>query len=350
MKLVVVKEVGVLEVIDVPEPEPEPNQIKVKIAYAGICGSDSDRITRTGGGPVRPEGAIGWPQKNTPMPKGMIKKMGHEASGTIVKIGKDVKGNFKVGQHVAMNFISTCGACYACANGRVHFCQWSTIFDGLMAEYAVFTENLVYVLPDDLPLDVGAFLEPLSVVVHAFDIAKMKIGDSVIITGGGTIGLLMLQLAIKSGAAKVLVSEPVAEKRKLAKQLGADVVVDPLHEDLLNICNKFTDGKGFNVCIEATGIPAVARQLVLLAEDCGTVVWAATYPNGSIIQVPIEYMFSKELSIHSVKLAPYSFSRALQMLPKLDLKPLITVYPLAEVVKAFEAHKMGKDVKIMLQP
>src|SRR5208283_3163906 len=240
---------------------------------------DPERITRSIDIRRRPEGGIGWPQKTAPMQNG-IRRLGHEGSGTIVKIGKDVKGNFKVGQWVAMNFINTCGACYHCANGMVHFCERPIIFDGLMAEYAVFTENLVFTLPDDVPLEVGAFLEPLSVVVHAFDIVRMKIGDSVIITGGGTIGLLMLQLAIKSGASKVLVSEPIAEKRQMARQLGADIVVDPLKEDLLAICNKLTDGKGFNVCIEASGIPAIARQLILLAERCGTIVWAATYPTG----------------------------------------------------------------------
>ena len=349
MKAVLVKEVGVVEVQDIPEPEPEPDQIKVKIAYAGICGSDSERIVGSKDVQERPMGTIGWPQKNSPMFEG-IKKMGHEGSGTIVKIGKEVRGNFKVGQHVAMNFISTCGTCYHCVNGMVHFCERPIIFDGLMAEYAIFKENLVFPLPDGLPLDVGAFLEPVAVAVHAFDIAHMKIGDSVIIAGGGTIGLLILQLAIKSGASKVLVSEPIAEKRKLAKQLGADVVVDPFNEDILDISNKITDGRGYNICFEATGIPSIARQLVLLAEDCGTIVWAATYPSSLDVGVPIDYMFSKELSIHSVKLAPFSFFRALQMLPKLDLKPLITVYPMEEVVKAYEAHKMGKGIKIMLRP
>ena len=121
MKAVVVKEVGVLEVQDVPEPEPEPDQIKVKIAYAGICGSDPKIVDRKGAR-GHPEGAIGWPQKTTPMSEG-IKIMGHEASGTIVKIGKDIKGDFKVGQRVAMNFRSTCGACYYCLNGMEHFCE-----------------------------------------------------------------------------------------------------------------------------------------------------------------------------------------------------------------------------------
>jgi L-iditol 2-dehydrogenase len=348
MKAVVIKEVGVVEVQDVPEPEPGPDQIKVKIAYAGICGSDP-KIVASKGMPVPPEGAIGWPQK--PMSVGGAKRiLGHEASGVIVKIGKDVKGDFKVGQHVAMGFRKACGGCYYCQNKMEHYCERANLFMGLMAEYAAFNEGLVFLLPDGLSLDSGAFLEPVSVAVHTLDLARIKTGDSVIITGGGAIGLIALQLAIKSGAAKVLVSEPIAEKRQLAKQLGADMVVDPLKEDLLAISNKFTDGRGFNVCIEESGILSIARQLILLAERCGTIVWAATYPNSSEVSVPIEYMYGRELTIRSVFLSPYSFHRAVQMLPKLDLKPLITVYPLQEVDKALEAHKKGKGVKIMLQP
>ena len=348
MRAVVVEEAGVIGVQDVPEPEPGPDQIKVKIAYAGICGSDP-KIVESKGMPKPPEGAIGWPRKTAPISKG-VRILGHEASGTIVKIGKDVKGDFKVGQRVAMDCRSACGGCYYCQNKMEHFCQRVTKFMGLMAEYAVFNESIVFPLPDDLPLDVGAFLEPVSIAVHTLDIAKVKVGDSVIITGGGTIGILALQLAIKSGAAKVLVSEPIAEKRKLARQLGADVVVNPLKEDLLAISNKFTDGKGFNVCIEACGIPSIARQLILLAERCGAIVWAATYPSGLEVGVPIDYMYSRELSIHSVLSSPYSFPRALQMMPKLDLKPLITFYPLKDAVKAFKDYKMGKCIKIMLQP
>ena len=348
MKAVVVKEVGVLEVQDVPEPEPAPDQIKVKIAYAGICGSDPKAVDRKEArGHLN--GAIGWPQKTAPKSEG-TKIMGHEASGTIVKIGKDFKGNFKVGQKVAMNFRNACGSCYYCINGMEHFCEWMTLFRGFMAEYAVSKESLVFPLPDDLPLEVGAFLEPLAVAVHTLDIAHMKTGDSIIITGGGTMGLLVLQLAIRSGASKVLISEPIAEKRKLARQLGADAVVDPYNENLVDIANKLTGGRGFNVCVEESGNLDVARQLILLAERGGTIVWAATYPMGLGVEVPADYMFSRELSVRSVYLSPYSFPKALQIMPKLDLKPLITLYPLQEAVKAFEDYKMGKGIKIMLQP
>ena len=125
MKAVVVKEVGVLEVQDVPEPEPEPDQIKVKIAYAGICGSGCLKSlqghSETG---CQPRGCHRMGLKKLPRcATRMIKILGHEASGTIVKIGKDIKGDFKVGQHVAMNFRSTCGACYYCTNGMAHFCE-----------------------------------------------------------------------------------------------------------------------------------------------------------------------------------------------------------------------------------
>jgi len=348
MKAVVIKSVGVLEVQDVPEPECQAGEIKVKIAYAGICGTDP-KIVEGVIVPNFPMGAIGGPLKTTPMREG-VKILGHEASGTIVTIGKDVKGDFKVGQHIAMNFRKTCGSCYYCINGMEHFCERVTPYVGVMAEYGCFKESLVFALPDDLTLDLGAFLEPLSIALHTVDIAKIKVGDSVIITGGGPIGLLILQLAVKAGASKVLLSEPIAEKRALAKQFGADVVVDPVNEDLLAISNKLTDGRGFNVCIEASGVAALARQLILLAERCGNIVWVGYYTEGFDVGVPIFYMYSKELSIHSVKLAPYSFPRALQMLPKLNLKPMITVYPLADVVKAFEAHKKGKDIKILLKP
>ena len=172
MKAVVIKSVGVLEVQDVPEPECGPDEIKVKIAYAGICGTDPKIVDGTVGAAF-PEGAIGGPLKTTPMREG-VKILGHEASGTIVKIGKDIKGDFKVGQHVAMNFRNTCGACYYCDNEMEHFCERVTPFTGVMAEYGSFKESLVFALPDDLPLDVGAFLEPLSIAVHTIDIAKCK--------------------------------------------------------------------------------------------------------------------------------------------------------------------------------
>jgi (R,R)-butanediol dehydrogenase / meso-butanediol dehydrogenase / diacetyl reductase len=360
MKAVIVKEPGVIELQDVPEPQIRPDEIKVKIAYCGICGTDVKIIEgNTFGKGFRPEGAIGWPKKPAP-PRDDVRIMGqemrdglrilgHEASGTIVETGKDIKGNFKVGQPVAMNFRSACGVCYYCTKMMAQFCERRFPISGAMAEYSVYKENTVFPLPVDLPLDVGAFLEPAAIAVRALDTVKINIGDTVIITGGGPIGLLILQLAIKSGASKVLLSTRSPGKRKLAKQLGADVVVDPIHENLLKISNEFTDGRGYSVCFEVSGDPDVARQLVLLAESGGTVVWVGTYPPNLDIGVPVYYMHSRDLTIRDVRSSPYAFPKALQMLPKLNLRPLITTYPLDDAIRAFEAQKTGKYVKIMLK-
>ncbi len=342
MKAAVLKEIGVLKVEDVPEPESASDQIKVKIAYCGICGTDLEIIEGRFGARPRPGRQQGPPPG--------LRIMGHEASGTIVAIGKDIKGDFKVGQRVAMNFRSACGACYYCRNKMEHFCERTTPNSGAMAEYAVYKENAVYSLPDNVSLEVGAFLEPVSVAVHAMDLANIHPGNAVAITGAGPIGQLLLQSAIRSGAAKVLVSEPVAEKRKLAKKMGADVVVDPVNESLEEASKKLTDGRGFDVVMEASGKVAVAKQIISLAGNCGTILWCAVYPTDAEVGVPPFYMYAKELTIRSVLISPYCFPRAMHLLPKLELKPLITIYPLKDVVQAFEDHKAGKGVKLMIQP
>jgi threonine dehydrogenase-like Zn-dependent dehydrogenase len=182
MKAVIFKELGVIEVQDVPEPEPANDQIKVKIGYAGICGSDP--IIVIGGLEEFPhqEGSVGWLQKPGPSRPGP-KIMGHEASGTVVKIGKDVRSDFKVGQRVAMDLRNPCGKCYFCLNGMQNFCEHFSNHPGAMTEYGCYQTEALFPLPDDVSLETGAFLEPASIAVHAVDNAQMKIGDTVLITG-----------------------------------------------------------------------------------------------------------------------------------------------------------------------
>ena len=204
---------------------------------------------------------------------------------------------------------------------------------------------------DDVSLEIGSFLEPVSVAIHAIDIAGIRPGSTVAISGAGPIGLLCLQVALRAGAARVMVSEPVPGKREVAKKLGADVVVDPLKEDLLAAGKKLTEGRGFDTVIEASGNLGAAKQAISLADNGGTIVWAAVYPKDSEIAVPPFLMYAKELTIRCVWISPYSFPRALNLLSKLELKPLITdIVPLKDIKKAFELHKTGKSIKILVQP
>ncbi|MGD0780651.1 MAG: alcohol dehydrogenase catalytic domain-containing protein [Dehalococcoidales bacterium] len=338
MKAAVTRSAGVIKMEEVPDPVMSPNQIKVKIVYAGLCGTDPENLE----------------QRFGLMPPEAYKQariLGHEASGTIAAIGNNVRGSFKVGQRVAMNFRSACGACYYCQNGMEHFCRTGEGSSGSFAEYAVYPESAIYALTDDIPLDIASMLEPVSVAVHAIDQAGVTTGSSVAICGGGPIGLLCLEMALKAGAAKTLLSEPVAEKRTLAKKLGADVTVDPFKEDLLEAGKKLTNGRGFNVVIDASGSVAAAKQCIGLADNKGVILWAAVYGKDVEIGVSPFLMYAKELTITSTFVSPYSFPRALAMLPKLELKSLITdIVPLKDIQKAFELHKKGKSIKILIKP
>jgi (R,R)-butanediol dehydrogenase/meso-butanediol dehydrogenase/diacetyl reductase len=337
MKAAVIRGIGNIAMEDYPEPETGPDQVKVRIAYCGLCGTDPENL----------EGRFGLlPPEAYQQPR----VIGHEASGTIAELGKNIK-EYRVGQRVAMNFRSSCGACYYCRNGMEHFCRRGEGASGSFAQYAVYPESAIYVLPDDIPFDIGAMLEPVSVAVHAIDRANVYSGSSVAICGGGPIGLLCLQMALKAGAARTLLSEPVPEKRALAKSLGADVTVDPFNEDLLAAGKKLTDGRGFSTVIDASGSVAAAKQTIALADNGATILWAAVYGRDVEIGVSPFLMYAKELTITSTFVSPYSFPRALALLPKLELKPLITdIVPLKEIKKAFELHKKGKSIKILIQP
>ena len=191
MKAAVTRGIGVINMEEVPEPEMGPDQIKVKIAFCGLCGTDPENL----------EGRFGL------MPPEAYKQpriLGHEASGKIAAIGSNVKGKFKVGQRVAMDFRGSCGACYYCQNGMENYCRNGVHASGSFAEYAVYPESAIYPLSDDISLEIGSLLEPVSVAVHAIDRANVTTGSSVAICGGGPIGLLCLEMAIKAGAARTM--------------------------------------------------------------------------------------------------------------------------------------------------
>jgi len=341
MKAAVMQADNTLKVEDVPEPAaPGPMQVKVKIAYCGICGSELHMFD--------PEFMARRPMFRPPPGRMGPRIMGHEASGVVAAVGSEVK-DIEVGQKVAMNFRSPCGTCYYCRNKLEHFCQRVIPASGAYAEYALYHANAVYALPDNISLEVGALLEPVSVAVHTVDLANIYPGCTVAILGAGPIGILIQEVALKAGAAKVLVSEPVAGRRKIAKQLGA-TVVDPLKENLEEVGKKLTDGRGFDRVIDASGKLAVAKQALALADYGATVVWAAMYPTDAEVGVPASYMYQKELTIKGVFISPYCFPRSVNLLSELELEPLISIRPIEEINQAFHDLLAGKGMKVLIKP
>jgi 2-desacetyl-2-hydroxyethyl bacteriochlorophyllide A dehydrogenase len=324
---------------EVPEPTPGPGQVKVKIAYCGICGSDPEIYEGTFGLLKAPW----WPK--APF------TTGHEASGVIVEVGPGLLGDWKVGQRVAMNFREYCGACYYCQNKMQQMCEHVTSYEAGFAEYALYPESCLYPLPDDVSLERGAMLEPVTIAVHAVDLGNVAPGKTVAISGAGTIGLLVQQMAMRAGAARVFVSDPMPEKREMAKRYGADWTVNPLTEDMVAVGRAHMDGRGFDTVFECSGQITAAEQCIRLADKDGTIVWAGSYHEDATFPINPCYMFFNELTIRSTILAPYVFPRALKLLSKLDLEPMITeIVPLENIAGALAGRKTSTAIKILVKP
>jgi len=335
MKAAVWKKKGVLVVEDVPEPEVGPEDVKIKVAYTSICGSDPHIVDGT------------LPVSNPP------RIMGHEVSGTIVELGAKARiRGLKVGDRVTGNPVRYCGVCDYCRAGQEHFCLRLPILfpPGTMAEYVVWNEQQVFKLPDEVSLEEGCLTEPVSVCMRGIDLGNIKPGSSVAILGAGGIGQILLQLALKAGASKVLVADPIESKRKLAEEMGADYTIDPLKEELWATAMKITRYRGFDTVYEASGALASAKSAIDIVGKCGTMVYFAVYPMNFELAIKPFDLYARELTVRGVFMSPYLFPRAIAVLPKLKLRPLISkVFPLDQVTQAFEEHKTAQNIKILVQ-
>jgi (R,R)-butanediol dehydrogenase/meso-butanediol dehydrogenase/diacetyl reductase/L-iditol 2-dehydrogenase len=325
---------GRMEIRDIPVRQVGPEDVKVRVAYCGICASDVLAF----------EGLF----DRTP-PFGI----GHEISGTIVEVGpKATRRNLRVGDRVAGNFIKYCGTCYHCLNGEEHFCENGGFnFDKGMAEYVVWHESQAWKIPDDLPLEQACLLENVSVAVRIADKANMKVGKRVAILGGGPLGLQTLQLMKMFGATDLTISEPVENRRVLAKPFGAEHVLDPTVDDVVERAREITGGRGFDLIVEASGAPEAAVAAYQIAAPGATVLYIAGYPDGYLLPVPITELFGpKELIFSGVFRSPYTFPRAFQLMSKMDLEPLSRyIFPLDQAEEAVMAHVTRRHPKIILK-
>ncbi len=334
MKALMLKAIGDLALMDVPVASVGPRDVKIRVAECGLCGTDHSVYAGT-----------------LVLPGSFPFYMGHELSGIVEEVGPEVK-DIAPGQLVVTNPVRYCGDCYRCRNGQQHYCErlfelWRP--NGGFSEYVVADRQQVFAVPDGMKPDIAAFAEPVSVCIHCIDMAGIKPGMTVAITGAGPIGLILMQLARLSGASLIFVTEPVASKRKLAQKLGADVVIDPTKEDVIGKGFEATGYKGFDVVIEASGNATAANQALGITGMKSTLFFFAVYPADFTIPISPFIMYTKEMTIKAVFFSPYSFPRAINMLGKLDLLSLISHrFKLADAHKAFAAHETGQAVKVMV--
>ncbi len=263
-----------VRVEDVDEPQVTNELVKLKIDYCGICATDMEEYYY---GPKyishdQPHPISG---KKTPL------IVGHEATGTVVEIGKNVTG-MTVGTRVVFNGILSCGKCYFCDRGLTNQCAQAVIIafgdNGGMAEYAVWKGSEVIPLPDNVTSVEAALAEPSAVAHHAVAKSNIKEGDSVAVLGCGTVGLLALQIA-KTKGAKVYAIDKRLKSLEMAQQLGANAIIDA-NMDINNRKEQLmelTDGIGPDIVIEAAGGRDTPIEAVDLVRTGGTVVLVAVY-------------------------------------------------------------------------
>lgn len=332
---------GELRLVDAPEPKClRPTDVKIKVAYCGVCGSDL-HLKRAEFDFLAAD------------PEGL--PMGHEATGTIVELGSGaVTKGLKVGDRVTFYFNEHCGSCYYCRNGQEQFCDHKTVVAGAMAEYIVVGEQAVYKLPDSVSFQKGALVEPISVCLHGIDLCRIRPGNTVAISGGGAMGMLLAQLALRSGATRLTVFEPIPAKREFLRKLGVSHTVDPVGEDRLAAAMEITEGRGFDVVIEASGSAGACDGLEELVAMGGTLeFFAAMYRPDYAYRLPLFKAFSREVTIISgVLQSPYTFPRSIALTEVLDLDTLLVdgcEFAPEDFEKAFQDQMQGRTIKSLLK-
>jgi (R,R)-butanediol dehydrogenase/meso-butanediol dehydrogenase/diacetyl reductase/L-iditol 2-dehydrogenase len=333
---------GLIEVRELPDQILKPDAIRIKVAYCAICGSEAHGFQ------------AGWTSSMpAPPPNAPPRGFGHEVSGVVVEIGeKATHRGLKVGDRVGANFVHFCGDCDFCLNGMQQFCVNMHEYSAAgMAETVAWHEQQFYKLPDNVSLKEGCLVEPTAITVRMMDKLNMKVGEDVVVCGGGPIGLLALQLLALYGAANLTLIEPIAERRELAKTFGAIHTIDPFNEDTEARCMEITGGKGFDKILDASGAKAMMPTLLKIAKKGATVIYGAMYP--ADYELPLNlavYMYSRELTISGVMIAPYVFPRTVNMLSRMNLKPFIEcVFPLDQAHEAMVMQLTGKYPKILVE-
>ena len=339
MKCVAIKGIKEFEIKEIKEPVSIDGSVTIDVKKAGICGSD---IHYWVGGE----------------PKGLV--MGHEFCGVVTNPGS--REDLKIGDRVTALPISPCGHCAACKAGNVQYCAETWLHaeglsldnPGALAPKTAVRADMVLKVPDNVSDEEAAMVEPVAVGLHAVNLANIKIGDNVLIIGGGIIGLVSAMFAKKAGASYVAISETNEARGNKAVNLGvASDWFDAKSEDTINKMMTKTNG-GFDVVIECCGnAPAVSSSLVAVKPG-GTVVLVgvATEP----ITIPTVLAVMHEVTVQgAIAYTKEEFATCLDLISKkeIDVMRFVDdVVGLEDVQQAYERLTSGNDsaVKILVDP
>jgi L-iditol 2-dehydrogenase len=315
---------------EAPEPRPGPGQAVVEVAAAGICGTDVHAT----------QGLFPW---TPPL------VLGHEYTGVVREVGRGVSRRL-VGRAVACEPSYGCGRCEACAQERVSQCPGAVRVGGF-AERVALPVGCLHPLPRGLDPVTAAMAEPAACCLSGLETFPMPRGATVLVIGGGIMGLLTMALARRRGARRVILSDPLPERRRIARRLGAAVVIDPTAEHLHDRVMALTRGRGADVVAEAVGKPELVAEAFRLVRPTGVVQLVGVSPKGSALPLDLWDVHFRELKVVGAFGRGGAFRRALRQLPALGVGRLVTArFPLGRIAEAFRHAAAGRGVKTVVVP
>jgi 2-desacetyl-2-hydroxyethyl bacteriochlorophyllide A dehydrogenase len=330
MRALVLDRPGSFRVADVPDPAPRPTEIVVRVDCCGVCGTDMHIL------------AGDFP----PAPYPLVP--GHEFAGEVVARGAGVAPDLSDGTRVAVDPSLFCGWCKQCRAGRGNLCEnWGAIGDttnGAFAEYVAVPAVNAYRLPGHLDGQYGAMAEPLSCAVHGMRRLGPVAGDTAVVVGAGTMGLLLLQLLLHAGAGPVAVVDRVAARLDVARRLGAAQAVTGAGA---------LEGARFAVAVDATGAPEAIETAIGLLERGGRMLVFGVAPATAAIRVSPFRVYNDELTIVGSMAVLRSFGQAVDLLASgaVDPGPLLTEPLPLEAFGAAVGHvRAGEGIKWHIRP
>ena len=345
MQAIITNQPGDFTITDIPLRELEKDEVLIKVKASGICTNDVRDF--------KGECSYTFPRIG-----------GHEDCGVIDGIGSEVDPKrFQLGQKVSHYIIDNCQECYYCKRGDENICEEfpkTKIFqnkDGLsgyggFAEYVIAKAVDICFYPETTPFEKMAFTEPVACVVNSVIRTDIRFGVDVLVIGGGTMGMLHVMLARLKGA-RVIMSEPLPERREKALKLGCDAVVDPIHEDAVARVKELTGGRGANIVFNTTAIPAIAKVAVAMTCPGGTtMMFSSIHPNEPVpVSMGELHSFQKTIT-GAVSPSMRAFNEAVLLIGKNLIDPTeLTekVYDYTQFGEAMAAATRPDTYKVILK-
>lgn len=338
MKSAVVVKKEEIELKDMEVPKIQDNEVLIKVKTVGVCGSDLHLF------------------KDSHAFRKLPAVLGHEVSGEIVSIGKDVT-KFKIGDRVTVEPHVGCGICEFCESALVNLCENKVVpgtpkWTGTFSEYFNAPEDTVYKINDEIPYEIGTLIEPLAVGIHTVDRITVAEKNTIVILGSGTIGLLTLVAAREAGYKNIICTDTQPFNLEMARKQGAHLTLNPLYDDVENEVSAYTKGKGADVAIVATDAKVIVDQATSVVKKRGEVGIVSMITE----KIPIDtYQFVfKELSLFgAMTYETKDFEKAAQLVNEgLDLSEFVTQrLPLNESQEAMQilSEKKENVVKVIVE-